>query len=339
MAYSSRLRWLSALALLALSGCDDDGEGAPQTIDEMMGRFTEMVCELEVACELTPDMATCLLTQRIDESELAALKGAIAAGRINYEAAKADACLDSLEPYYAPSNCTQSSRAGLETSISDACQSVLIGTVTAGGACLIDAECADDGICEQTDLTCNQQCCPGTCVARPAPVPVGGSCATLQPNQSCAFGSYCSPTATGGAAVCTAPSAVEGSACTTIFGCASPLFCDLDPAIGAGTCRRAATSGAPCSIAGYSYMACDDIRETCNRAIGTCVRRTAVGEPCEANRADCVGYAICVGTTCVAHPKPGEACTLNAAPICRGIYRCSTETNTCEVPPSDGSCG
>jgi hypothetical protein len=37
------------------------GDRAPQTVEEALSRFTEIVCQLAAACDLTPDMATCLL--------------------------------------------------------------------------------------------------------------------------------------------------------------------------------------------------------------------------------------------------------------------------------------
>jgi hypothetical protein len=343
MAYPSRLRFASVLLpllSLPLTGCPDKKDDRdPQSIDEVLSRVVQAICKFEAACELTPDLATCLAVEVFDDAELAAVRSAIAAGRINYDPAKGGACVEWVERFYTASNCTQSSRASFLNSGSDACESLVTGTVAVGSPCLVQGECVSGGICQRTDPACTQQCCSGTCVARPAPVPVGGDCTTLQPNQSCATGSFCFAATSGGPPVCTIPSTVEGSACATIYACAGPLFCDRDTTTGMGMCRRAAASGASCIGGAISYASCDDIRDTCDEATGTCVRRTAVGGTCDPARYDCVGYAQCAGTTCVAGPRPGEACTPEGVPDCLGSYLCSAQTSTCELIPPDGSCG
>lgn len=342
MAYPSRLRFASVLLVplsLSLTGCPDKKDDGPLSIDEFASRVVQAVCQFEVACGLTPDMATCLAVEVFDAAELAAVKAAIAAGRINYDPVRGGTCVDWYERYYATSNCTQSSRAPVVNAGSEACLGIVKGTIAVGSPCSLQGECLNDGVCQRTNPACTEQCCPGTCVARPAPVPVGGDCTTLQPNQSCATGSSCFAATSGGPLVCTMPSQVEGSACAAFYACASPLFCDRDAATGVGTCRRAAASGASCINGVIGSLGCDDLRDTCDQTTSTCVSRTAVGGTCDAARYDCVGYARCSGTICVADAKPGETCTPGGVPDCLGSFQCSAETNTCELPPSDGSCG
>ena len=121
------------------------------------------------------------------------IKADIASGKTKYDAAKAGACLEWFERSTAPRACTQSGRAAVGLEGEDACARVLVGTVAPGGACIASDECADGGLCQPTEPACAQQCCPGTCLAPAAPIPVGGDCSTLQPNQSCATGSFCLP--------------------------------------------------------------------------------------------------------------------------------------------------
>jgi hypothetical protein len=338
MTCSSRLGFACAFLLLpSLGGCPDKSSPGPVSIDELVSRLVAAICNFEVACELMPDVATCLAAEPLDVDELATLKAGVAAGRIRYDAAKAGRCLEWYERYYGTGGCTQSGRAAFINPATEACEGLLVGTIATGGACLMAGECAG-GLCQPTDTTCVQQCCPGICAARPAPVPVGGDCTTLQPNQSCATGSVCIGVTSSGARTCLKPSTVEGSACASFFECASPLFCAIDDTTGSGVCRRAAASGTTCDASAFSF-ACDDIRDTCAPVTGTCVPRTAVGGTCDPARIDCIGYAQCVGTTCVALPKPGAACTPGGSADCLGSLECSAQTSTCVAPPPDDSCG
>jgi hypothetical protein len=335
MAYPSRARSRVApillLPLLAAAACD--GKKTPANLGEYVSALAALICKYNVACEGTPDMASCVASTFQNPEEIAVIEADIASGKTKYDAANANACIEWFESYTS-AGCTQSGRAAVGLEGEDACARVLVGTVAAGGACIASTECANSGLCQPTEPSCAQQCCPGTCIAPAAPIPVGGDCSTLQPNQSCATGSFCLPV-TGGTPTCFVPSSVEGSTCDRRFGCTSPLFCDLD---GTGTCRRTAASGAACESSAPDYVPCDDSRDTCSPTTNTCVRRTAVGGTCGPAGPACVGYALCVSGTCVAYPKPGAACTPGATPDCLGSLECSTQTNTCVVPPSDGSC-
>jgi hypothetical protein len=342
MAYPSRARARSRarvvpillLPLLAVAACDD--KKTPANLNEYVSRLAALICKYNVACAGTPDMASCMASTLQDSAEIAAVEADIASGTTKYDAAMANACLEWFE-HYTSAGCTQSGLAAVGLEGEAACAGVLVGTVAPGGACSISTECANSGLCQPTEPTCAQQCCPGTCLAPAAPIPVGGDCSTLQPNQSCATGSFCLPV-TGGTPTCFVQLTVEGSSCASIYACASPLFCDMPSSTGTGTCRRLAASGAACNSIVASYLSCDDIRDTCDAATNTCVRRTAVGGTCDAARSPCVAYALCQLGTCVAYTKPGAACTPGATPDCLGSLECSAQTNTCVAPSSDGSC-
>jgi hypothetical protein len=337
MAYSFRLRGLAPLCLLsvALAGCPDK-KPPPATVTELFTRLVTALCKFQVACNTTPDMAACLAATPVDATELGAIEAGVAAGRISFDAAQAGTCIEWYERFFAPASCTQTARAALTDQVTAACDGFLAGAVAPGAACLLEGECVDGGVCQPADPNCTQECCAGTCAARPAPIPAGGDCSSPQTGQSCASGTVCAFSS--GAGTCLVPSTVEGSACAALFACESPLFCDLDSATGTGTCRRAAATGAPCSVGGFAALACDDLRDTCDATTGTCRRRTAVGAPC-ADPLECIGYAQCVGGTCVALTKAGAACSPDGSPGCLGALVCSPDTNTCAASPPDGSCG
>jgi hypothetical protein len=333
MAWSSRIRSILALVLPVLGTASCGGGAGPSVgLAEIQRRFVNVICKFEVACGDMPDLATCLASQQMEPGYLHTIEGDIASGKVHYDGAKAGACIQLFERLYG-STCSRSALASAADDISGstACAEVIAGTVLAGGACFFPDQC-ESGLCQLADSTCSRarQCCAGTCVAKPAPIPVGGNCSAPMPNQSCDTGAICI------SSICTVPSRVEGAACTSSFLCASPLYCDLDSATSMGTCRRAAPSGAACSGV---FSSCDDLREYCDPTSGTCKTRVAVGGTCDvSNPYNCVGYAQCEGTTCVARLKAGETCSSSTGPDCLGSLECDAQTNTCALAPVIGVC-
>jgi hypothetical protein len=122
-----------------------------------------------------------------------------------------------------------------------------------------------------------------------------------------------------------------GTACTGSSGCASPLFCDIDPATGIGTCRKAPPTGAACNPAASD--ACDDGRDLCDPITLVCTPRVAVGGACDPTLYNCVRYATCTGTTCVARPQAGEACDPVNGPSCLEGLICDATTTKCALSP------
>jgi len=327
------------LPLLAGFGCGSGG-GSTVSLDELWDRLITALCKFEVGCGEMPDLATCLASQQREPSDLATLNADIASGKVGYDGVKARICIEAFERLYgsAPARCRRSEQVPYSTADSEACAAVFAGTVPAGGACFYAEECAGGGSCEQTDAACTrgQQCCAGTCLAKPAPIPVGGACAAAF-DQTCVDGAFCYMATPTAPLTCLMPSKIEGTACTSAFLCASPLFCDLDPATGMGTCRRGAATGASCNSS-VSFGACDDLRDYCDEVTGTCKSRVAAGGICDPQQlANCVGYTVCQGTTCVARPGPGAACGGTAGPTCLGNLECSAQ-NTCAVVPQAGAC-
>jgi hypothetical protein len=325
--------FLSAAA--AIASCKDDKPPAgPLSLDDFRDRLIAGFCRLDVACEGSPDMATCLASLQEQPGYYATIRQDIASGRVSYDAEKAGRCIEVIEQVL---SCRRSETAPLAVQFDDEfgefCSKVFTGTVAAGGSCFLGAECVGDGYCSRTDPACSisRQCCAGTCVAATPSIPVGGDCSAPTGNQSCARGSFCVSGPSGGR-TCTLPSTVEGSACTSQL-CAAPLFCDVGPN-GTGTCKHRVSTGEACNP---TSDGCDDQRDSCDPTTLVCTRKARVGETCDTARYNCVGYATCQGTTCIKRPTAGEACP-STGPTCLGGLYCDTQTATCTLSPVGGAC-
>ncbi|HEY7371753.1 MAG TPA: hypothetical protein VIF57_06210, partial [Polyangia bacterium] len=121
--------------------------------------------------------------------------------------------------------------------------------------------------------------------------------------------------------------------------CAAPMYCDIDPATNAGTCRAPAASGGPCNV-WVDSASCDDLRDHCEgMTTGICTRRVAAGASCVLGSQSCVGYATCDGTTCVAAAKLGQPCGGANGVGCVPGLECASSTYTCRLlPPVNGAC-
>ena len=337
MAYLNRSILASLIVgpLLVCAGCGPSSHGNPGDLDAYITQFEDALCKLDVACGSMPDVTTCKATLQFDSTELATLRADVASGKVRYDAAKAGACIDYINQVYG-GPCTRSalSARGADTATdSDVCEQVIVGSVADGGACFSSFECTS-GSCKPADTTCSRSlaCCVGSCAAKPTPIPVGGDCSAPQPGQLCATGSSCLPTgAVGGAATCQAPSTVAGASCTSLYDCASPLFCSRDTGSATGTCQPPAATGAACN-ATVTYGSCDDVRDYCDATTSKCTRRGGVGAACDVTTANCLGYATCLGGTCVAMSTERGACNTADGPNCLGDLECSTTTSTCGFP-------
>jgi hypothetical protein len=277
-----------------------------------------------------PDQATCLASEQEQHGYVSTLDQDISAGKVTLDGAQARHCVELIENL--PS-CKQSQAGAAVADFDDQCHTLFTGTVPTDGGCFFSEECASRH-CTLTDSSCSRtlQCCAGTCTDVPAPIPAGGDCTNLVPGQSCAAGSSCGP-GPGGTLVCTVPSTTEGASCTSLTGCRSPLFCDLDQTTGAGSCKRAAATGGACNP--LTSRSCDDGRDVCDATSNTCTPKAAVGAACTPNT--CVGWASCDGATCVARPRAAETCDPVAGPYCLGGLECDP-TMTCSLTPVGGVC-
>lgn len=325
-------RRLLIISLLAVAGCGGGSGGtAPVDFDAFLDQFKIVLCTHDVACGKEPDVPTCRASLKVDGTDFETLRADIASGKVRYDSAKAGACIDYWVRIYG-GPCTLSALAVIDQTVgSDACNEFLVGSADEGAACFSPFECAN-ATCALADATCERarQCCPGTCVAatdKPAPVPVGGDCSALLPGQSCVTGASCLSTDGQTSPTCYLPSKVKGAACVMWYECAPPLFCALDAPGGTRTCQEPAATGAPCNT-DVSSGACNDLRDYCD-GTGKCARLHAAGAPCDVVQQNCIGYADCRGSACIAKSPERGACDATNGPYCLGNLVCSPQTFTC----------
>lgn len=303
--------------VLGLAAC---GGGGDLAFEDLGDEFEAANCDFDVKCGFQPDDATCEESLVIDPAELDSLGNAIAAGTIIYDSGAAAACVEFISE--------QSCEFTGFNNDEDPCDDMFTGTVPVGGACNFDLECADGGDCEITDPNCDPDvtCCTGTCgAAAPPPVAVGGSC---ESSDDC-LDSYCKfPDMQAQTGTCTAFVTNEGGACDSFTACADPLYCDLDFSTFTGVCARAASSNQACDP--DALIPCADLRDYCDTGTSTCTRAAGVGSACS-ETVPCVGFASCIGGTCVQDPSLGDACS-DTTGDCLGSLECINGTCGLEPP-------
>jgi hypothetical protein len=326
---------IPALVVPAIAGCGG-GSSSAISLDDARQRVLAAVCQLYVNCGEAPDQASCMASLGESAGYGATLNADVASGKVIWNGTLARGCVEALERYYG-AGCTQSALAAQGTPTAG-CEDILVGTVAPGGPCYFTDECAGRADCELTDPACSRslQCCLGTCVALPPQVPIGADCSA---GQDCVTGFVCAQATAGGALTCREPATIEGAPCIDFFGCGLALYCDVDPATSSapGTCKRAAATGSPCKPSVSD--SCDDLRDFCDQATSVCTRRSGIGGTCDPTLRNCLGAGECVGTTCVARPKPGQACSATAGPSCLGGLTCDPQASTCTPDPVVGACG
>ncbi len=302
--------------MLALVACGGGSIAVENLPDEVKGAR----CDNLVRCEGIVDQKTCDASTFVDEGTLPAIEAAIKNGTIKYNGDKAADCVDQLSGQ----SC---SFEGFHTT--SACEGVLTGTVATGGACVLDAQCANHGQCEPSGTTCDPEttCCPGTCMGGSTESAIGGPCDDEM--HTCGSAAYCKAgTTSGSVGTCTAVVTAEGGACDDITACANPLYCNLNFQTNMGTCKKPAASGAACVRA--DLIACVDSRDYCSTTTMTCVRQTAVGAACAPGSMPCVDYATCINSVCVADIALGGACVADTGANCAGSLEC--RMGTCQAP-------
>jgi hypothetical protein len=326
-----RVTFVAAIAAV-LAGCDSGG-GAPAKVSfaDYQMRFVTAYCKLAVVCAEMPDEATCLQTIQVQPGYVATVQQDIDGGKIKFDGNAAARCLSTIEGL---SSCKKGEVAAAGEVLDDGCPGLFTGTVAIGGACFFDAECTS-GLCQRTDPGCSvrKQCCGGTCADVPPPIAVGGDCSSPMANQSCAAGSSCRQGQSGQPNSCMPRVAMEGAACKDLDGCLYPLFCDVVSATGGtGTCKRPAATGETCNP--EALESCDDGRDVCDAETLTCIPRVAVGAACTPNT--CVGWAVCLNTSCVARPGIGGRCDPTFGAQCLGGSVCTIAS--CTLTPAGDAC-
>jgi hypothetical protein len=302
-----------SFAVIAVVGCGHTISPGGVSIDQIPTAYKRALCEFYARCGELPDIATCLdANLGVDIHVDPGMMAAIAQGRAFYDGVAVATCFDAI----GARACDTSSQSARDAdTFFVQCAPFVQGTVEAGGACALDAECVS---LKCNTLTCDGQCCAGTCVGGAPPafrVAIGGSCAD---GSTCADGAYCDTRDERCKAVLPA-----GAPCTDDFQCDYELAC-----FGATpTCKPLPQRGALCPDG-----RCRDTGTRCSA--GTCVAVGLSGATCTSN-ADCSQYYVCDATNhCAEGPHVGESCA-NASCFDAGTF-CSS-TKTCEPLASDGS--
>ncbi len=282
--------------------------GGGVKLEDLESSFEDALCERQVRCGAYATVDACKEDFRILIDEI---ERAVAAGRANYDADKAEACLEALSS----SSCDGSAEDVRRQP--QACRDTFTGTVADGGACFGGEECLSER-CTIPD--CGMACCQGTCAVTVAEVAIGGACSgTTGP---CAQGSFCDSQTT----TCAALRAV-GAACTSNSQCGYGLYC---PEV--GTCADAPNRGAACPDG-----TCADIGDRCSTTSMTCVALGRSGEACATGFAglfDCQAPLTCNQTTlvCGNPPTVGQTCLF----FCASGNFCN-QADVCEATKANGA--
>jgi hypothetical protein len=227
---------------------------------------------------------------------------AVAAGRVRYDAARAQQCVERRA--FDLASAWQSGWVGAML-----CDGMFAGTAPLDQSCYPDEtfqRVCDEGFCLRDEQ------CPGVCTQYAA---AGGHCVP----ERCGPGYYCSADNR-----CLSQLG-PGQACPDGWGCALPATC-----VG-GTCVVLADVGQSCSEETpcvYPLLC----------AKGQCVTEVSPGQPCEMDRHCPEGYAcgfVPLGGSaraCVERPGPGEPCDRRVG--CAQGARCASDGSpllgTCE---------
>lgn len=354
-----------ALGLTTLTACGDednnDNNTAPPTaaeaLDSAIDVYVDYQCQTIFQCPEQAGLsllffgrftsvAECKTALKADFGGFDEMKDAIDKGRVAYDAAKAQVCLDKMAQTYKNAICK--SDAELDNEPAE-CEEAFKGAVAIDGKCLGSDECADN-------LYCNYDAgnCYGVCKADP--------CVVCGPNQLCDDSS--------GTAVCSDPLAIDAE-CTYEDTCVDGATCyygdnetgkclangtlengescDEDDQCKGGLCNddyECATEtqtstpvksqGEACGALGplcKPGLTCVDLDFTSGFATGTCGALIAKGGACDLS-AQCVYGLYCEGadpgTTkgqCADPKANGSACEDNEE--CQS-GECNDETKKCE---------
>jgi hypothetical protein len=301
------------LLVLAIAACGNDDSGGPATVHNIGSQIESAYCNMLVRCGLVDDAALCR-SLNLDLNVDPSLVAAVDAGKVTFDATKAQACLAGIASWSCDRTVVFANRW-----TPPECSEIFGGTVADGGACGLSRECVSN-VC--TVPACPMGCCQGTCATgTPSPPPgrVGDAC----PNGQC-YASYCDPTSMKCVALLPA-----GATCTTTSQCDMGLTC-------AGTCvSDGAALGGPCTP--NSTTACANIGDTCSTTTSTCVAVGLSGDPCQI-ATDCSTIYTCNAGHCALKPRVGETCSVQTSNgACVDQSYCDPTTLKCTAPQSDGA--
>ena len=271
-----------AVCAVTLCACGSGGISIDEYLDQKATADTNaLVCELGVA----PEYVGFLPEAFQQEFEREQLRRAVASGRAKYDGRKAKVCLDQ-SPFRNPANCWGPSapldlrvrlRAISHGGRPSECAQVFTGSVADGGACYLDADCANE--------KCLRDTCPGRCAHT---VPPGAPCRAYDfcppPNTGftvcdvCPAGTRCTPNGVT-LPTCQPPGLPKstGAACFYDDECQSGLLCL------AGHCSTGLASGGSCGPTDDNCgldLYCNPT-DPSQSTLGTCAARLDAGATCD----------------------------------------------------------
>ena len=267
---------------------------------EFCSSLSQKMAALQHDCSGGP---TDVIKSVIDRGCTAGIEGQTKHNRGTWDPAKATTCLKELDT----ATCLKLSDPN--STVVQACSTVVKGTVAIGGACIFEQDCANGAACVKAD----QSTCGGVCAAKKAP------------GEACKIASDCDSGGTSKVAVCQlstgtcaqnpAPTRTEvaiGGTCAdgdenNIKICARDSTCSTNGNPNSATCAALVREGHPCTVGNREcefYTSCKG---------GVCTRFNGVGGSCSANDTgtDEASFCLqgnCVNDTCVALKAEGGTC-------------------------------
>lgn len=358
-------RSIVLIGILAITGCNapgggglgDGGTGGTISAADFFNKVLGGLCSLQKRCA---NISTDACLSLLGATNIPDLDKAVKAGRVKYDATKAQACID----FYTALSCEDLAR-GLTNGIPNPCKAAITGTVPGGGACYDSIDCAA-GTCSRMN-----NACPGKCVdyaAANGDCTMGGSC-DGGAGYRCIAGRCAMPGGAGAvcgtAADCTAGLACIGGKCATPGGlrapcktredCAAGLYCEPGTMVGQSMCATQVAAGGACGsdlkafsvistqCAGTLVCAGAQVGAMAQVTPGRCAPPSELGGPCTeipqgANGiAGCLLGLACSGGKCVVPPTTGP-CLVDAYAPCKvGAAYCDKNSKTCQPLKADGA--
>jgi hypothetical protein len=235
--------------------------------------------------------------------------GSVDAGRIEFDAEKAEACLADVRAAIEEDTC--------EVAVdSEACSQVYTPTIERGDSCAETSECVDDLYC---DTSGSADSCSGICEP---PKDRGAAC---DPSLDGVCGDLRCLGEEGSATCQQVETVAEGESCSSNLECEGGLTCDLEDDV--------------CQPILYAEEGeeCDSFRVICT-ASTQCIPRTdpetgerisrcepvrTLGESCESSAFHCQADAYCNSDDeCVKKADIGESCGREIGVVCRFLQDC-----------------